>query len=382
MSFVLGMLSTIPAIILELMAHQFKTLTITGILIDTFFIALAEEFSKFLPLRYYSMYRKSFDEPLDGIVYSVMISMGFATVENLVYVFADEQGNGLHIALMRMMTSIPGHATFAVIMGYYIGKARFDYIHRKSLLFKALAGATLAHGIYDAFLLMDENTWIKQYIPESVTHLLFLAGAIISLFIAIGLSRKLIRMHGLTSQQLYMNTPVLTIRHASVDDIELIRILAQQIWPVTYASILSPQQIRYMMEHMYSETALQKQMEDKHQFIIVYNAGVPIGFASYNETASQVYKLQKIYIHPKQQGRGTGRFVIEQIVLDIVPKGAKSLQLNVNRYNPARSFYEKLGFKVIKEEDIDIGNGFFMNDYAMNLDLGEWKGFMGQGDRH
>ncbi|HEU4606680.1 MAG TPA: PrsW family glutamic-type intramembrane protease, partial [Chitinophagaceae bacterium] len=95
MSFVLGMLSTIPAIILELMANQFKTLTVTGILMNTFFIALAEEFSKFLPLRYYSMYRKSFDEPLDGIVYSVMISMGFATVENLVYVFADEQGNGL-----------------------------------------------------------------------------------------------------------------------------------------------------------------------------------------------------------------------------------------------------------------------------------------------
>ena len=180
-------------------------------------------------------------------------------------------------------------------------------------------------------------------------------------------------MHRATSAQLYFNNPVLTIRHATVSDVELIRTLALQIWPKTYEKILDQKQIRYMMELMYSEEALREQIEKGAQFIIVYNAGFPIGFASYSEIESSVYKLHKIYVLHKQQGRGCGRFVIGQVIADIEPKGASVLRLNVNRYNAAKGFYEKLGFEVVGSEDVDIGNGYFMNDFVMEkrLQVGE-----------
>jgi ribosomal protein S18 acetylase RimI-like enzyme len=72
---------------------------------------------------------------------------------------------------------------------------------------------------------------------------------------------------------------------------------------------------------------------------------------------------------PSQQGKGTGRFLLDYILKEIKQQGAVSLQLQVNRYNKAKDFYEKLGFTVIEEADFDIGNGFFMNDYVMEKKL-------------
>jgi ribosomal protein S18 acetylase RimI-like enzyme len=212
---------------------------------------------------------------------------------------------------------------------------------------------------------MTRNQWIHRYIPRATAELLFFTCAVITLVVSLTFSLRLVRLHRKTSNQLYRVQPVLTIRYASVQDIELIRTLSLQIWPLTYASILTPAQIRYMMKLMYSEEALRNQMAGGHQFIIVYNVGVPIGFASYSEVEPSVYKLHKIYLLHKQQGRGSGRFVLEQILRDIQPKGATALRLNVNRNNTARLFYEKLGFRILREEDIDIGGGFFMNDYIM-----------------
>ena len=81
------------------------------------------------------------------------------------------------------------------------------------------------------------------------------------------------------------------------------------------------------------------------------------------------WKLHKIYILATQQGKGTGKFVIDHIIKEIKLQGAIALQLQVNRNNKARSFYEKLGFVVIDEADFDIGNGYFMNDYVMEKKL-------------
>ena len=124
-----------------------------------------------------------------------------------------------------------------------------------------------------------------------------------------------------------------------------------------------------MLDLIYSEASLQKQMNDKHHFIIVHEGDPPVGFASYSETHPQIYKLHKIYVLPTQQGKGTGRFVIDQVVTTIKARGGKRLQLNVNRNNKAKDFYEKLGFAAIGEENIDIGNGYFMNDYVMEKKL-------------
>lgn len=162
---------------------------------------------------------------------------------------------------------------------------------------------------------------------------------------------------------------MLSIRLASVDDISLIRELTFQIWPQTYAAILSKEQIDYMLNMMYSESSLRNQMNEGSQFIFVYDNKIPVGFASFQEIQPTIYKLHKIYILSSQQGKGTGRFAIDYILNEIKQRGAKSLELQVNRNNKAKNFYEKLGFTTVKEIKLDIGNGYFMDDYIMEKKL-------------
>jgi len=169
----------------------------------------------------------------------------------------------------------------------------------------------------------------------------------------------------LLSQQTYDRTANMVIRKAYPSDIPLIREMAYKIWPITYGTVLPGKQIDYMLELIYSEKVLYEQMTTDIEFIIVYDGVHPVGFASYSLIEPQLYKLHKIYVLPSLQGRGTGRFAIEQLVKAMKSKGATALLLNVNRQNNAKEFYEKLGFAVIKEEDIDIGSGYFMNDYVM-----------------
>lgn len=158
----------------------------------------------------------------------------------------------------------------------------------------------------------------------------------------------------------------ITIRNATINDIELIRELTFKVWPQTYSSIISKEQIDYMLEMMYSNKSLALQMAEGSQFIIVQDTKKPVGFASYKPVAINIYKLDKIYILQTQQGKGIGKFVIDYILQQIKDRGAESLQLQVNRNNiNAKSFYEKIGFSIIQEADFEIGNGYFMNDFIM-----------------
>jgi diamine N-acetyltransferase len=163
----------------------------------------------------------------------------------------------------------------------------------------------------------------------------------------------------------------LSLRFADIHDINTIGFLAQQIWPSTYKSILSAEQIKYMMDLFYSPASLKKQIkDDKHTFLLIEDGEGTLGFASYSKiNAAGVYKLHKIYVLPTLQGKGIGKAMIDFIVKNIKPLAATALQLNVNRNNKARIFYERLGFTVIKEEDIDIGNNYFMNDYVMEMKI-------------
>ena len=162
---------------------------------------------------------------------------------------------------------------------------------------------------------------------------------------------------------------MLKIRKASITDIPLIRDLTFRIWPQTYTGLLTPEQIEYMLGMMYSESSLEKQMNSGSQFIFVYDDEEPVGFAAYFSKELSIYKLDKIYILPSQQGKGTGRFVIDYIVDELKKKEASALQLQLKRDNKARFFYEKLGFKILHEINVDIGNGYFMNDYLMEKKL-------------
>lgn len=160
------------------------------------------------------------------------------------------------------------------------------------------------------------------------------------------------------------------IKKATVQEIPLIRELTFRVWPQTYASILTQEQIDYMLDMMYSEASLQKQMTmEGSEFIIVYEDGNPVGFASYAEVEPKRWKLHKIYILQNQQGKGTGKFVIDHIIEEIAKKNASSLFLQVNQHNKAKGFYEKLGFAEVDFINLDIGNGFFMNDYIMEKKL-------------
>ena len=106
-------------------------------------------------------------------------------------------------------------------------------------------------------------------------------------------------------------------------------------------------------------------MNEGSQFIFVYDDDQPVGYAAYLHKKHDVYKLDKIYVLPSQQGKGTGRFVIDYIIEEIKREGASTLQLQVNRNNKAKSFYEKLGFVVIDYQEFDIGGGHVMDDYIM-----------------
>src|ERR1700744_1906403 len=163
---------------------------------------------------------------------------------------------------------------------------------------------------------------------------------------------------------------MISIQAANTLSIPVIKELAYIIWPPTYSPILSAAQVDYMLNLIYNETSLQKQMEQGHQFIIIYDDKDAGGFASYApKEDTSIYKLHKLYVHQNQQGKGIGKIAIDYICRDIKLKGATNLELNVNRHNKALYLYQKNGFVIIREEDIDIGNGYFMNDYVLSLPL-------------
>ncbi len=185
-SFGYGVLSTLVTFAISLPVGwfiEFRADDLVHQFYDAFFkVALIEEFSKFLFVRFILFPNRNFNEPFDGIVYAVMVSMGFATLENIVYVFEYGFGTGV----LRMFTAVPAHATFGVMMGYFLGKAKFS--HRRTLYYSvvALSTATLFHGAYDYFWFIADNTgvWAGIWIF-----------AVVSLLLGLVLSRNAIRLH-------------------------------------------------------------------------------------------------------------------------------------------------------------------------------------------
>ena len=166
---------------------------------------------------------------------------------------------------------------------------------------------------------------------------------------------------------------MLSIRPAAIADAGIIHSLANRTWREVYKEILTPVQMEYMLDLMYSHEALVKQIsKPRTTFLIVSDDEEAVGFAAYyprNNDSNEVYHLDKIYVLPNQHGKGTGKKILEHIIDTIQPLGCHLLDLNVNRYNKAISFYEKLGFIKVREVDVNIGGGYFMNDYIMEKRL-------------
>jgi ribosomal protein S18 acetylase RimI-like enzyme len=168
---------------------------------------------------------------------------------------------------------------------------------------------------------------------------------------------------------------IYTIRKATTADCELIHAMAGKVFPDTYREILSPEQLDYMMEWMYSLDNLHKQMEEEgHVYLIATTATseeIPCGYVSVQPEGKDLFHLQKIYVLPEYQGKHCGSFLFRQAIRYIkqIHPAPCTIELNVNRHNNALLFYERMGMKKVREGDFPIGNGYYMNDYIMGLEI-------------
>ncbi|MBK5722494.1 GNAT family N-acetyltransferase [Dysgonomonas sp. Marseille-P4677] len=159
---------------------------------------------------------------------------------------------------------------------------------------------------------------------------------------------------------------------ASIDEIFIIQSLSDRIWPPTFADILSEEQIGYMMDMMYSTTSLEQQIQELgHRYLLAKDGDEYLGYVSYelNYKESEITKIHKIYVLPSIQGKGIGRLFLDTVGDIAKANHNRKLSLNVNRFNKAVDFYKHIGFEIIGKEDIDIGNGFLMEDYILNKKL-------------
>ena len=153
------------------------------------------------------------------------------------------------------------------------------------------------------------------------------------------------------------------------EQLSIVRDLAYTIWPSSYGKILSEAQLDYMLDTFYAIANLEKQMVAGQVFELLLEDTKVIGFVAYefNCKETELLKLHKIYLLPETQGKGFGKFMIDEMVRIAKINKQKGIYLNVNKYNKAKFFYEKVGFTIVKEEVIDIGNGYVMDDYVMEL---------------
>lgn len=173
--FVFGFVSAIPVVIVEMvLAVFFPTENVTSFIllfINIFVgVALVEEGFKWIVTKKVGFDDKEFDEIYDIIVYSVFASLGFACIENILYVFQYGFGN----AIMRALTSIPGHTCFAVVMGYFFSKAKVASINNNESLFTknmilSILAPAFVHAMYDTLIFYSVNTF-----NETVSYLFYI----------------------------------------------------------------------------------------------------------------------------------------------------------------------------------------------------------------
>jgi len=190
--FLLGMCATIPPFLIQLAAGDVRDEPYRhSILSFAWFafviVALTEEGSKYLVVRWYAYPLDQFQEPFDGVIYAVMIGMGFATVENIEYVWKF----GLETGVARMFLSVPAHAAFAVLMGYNIGLAKFQPERKRWLMTKALLIVVLLHGSFDFFLFLKQSRTALTYVSDGMLSFC----AFTSFYIAVRQAWKAIRLH-------------------------------------------------------------------------------------------------------------------------------------------------------------------------------------------
>lgn len=155
------------------------------------------------------------------------------------------------------------------------------------------------------------------------------------------------------------------------NDLKIVQELAFQIWPTAYGEILKKEQIEYMINKMYSLTSLEQQVQKGAAFYLLWENNIPIGFFSIenNNPVEKTLRLHKLYLHPNKQGNGYGKLMLQSIEKIGKEVGMEKINLNVNRFNNAVYVYQKQGYTIVLEEDVEIGNGYLMEDYQMEKSI-------------
>ena len=164
---------------------------------------------------------------------------------------------------------------------------------------------------------------------------------------------------------------MIEINQLGTEDVFIVNHLAKEIWPHTFKDILTPEQITYMLDWMYNIQTLQEQVQTGHLYYLIKSEGRALGFMGLepNYPDAGFLRMHKIYVHPDAQGKGLGRAMVNYAIDLSFDLDLTSIHLNVNRFNKAVDFYKYIGFNVIGEEDIDIGKGYLMEDFIMELPL-------------
>lgn len=165
---------------------------------------------------------------------------------------------------------------------------------------------------------------------------------------------------------------MITITPATSNDFKTIQDIAYKTWPATYGTILSEEQLSYMLTNFYSEETLKDNLVNKgHHFILALEDDNCLGFASFehNYQNKNITHIHKIYILPETQGKGIGKKLLDAVEQSGIKETSQIISLNVNRYNTALGFYKKNGFEITQEVDIAFGEGYLMEDYIMEKKL-------------
>jgi len=165
------------------------------------------------------------------------------------------------------------------------------------------------------------------------------------------------------------------IRIATLDDIPAIQQIAYHTWPSTYGEIISEEQIKFMLDLMYSSESLEQQMIKGHQFFLFESDTLKtevnevLGFASVSNESNRIFKLNKLYIIPTAQKTGAGKALLSAVKDYAIQNGGQQLILQVNKQNPAIDFYKSQGLTILSENVFELEHGFVMDDYIMGIEL-------------
>jgi protease PrsW len=230
-TFFLGVLTVLPVMVIGLPIHwiveHIEIPVLASALEACFVAAVPEELFKLVVLVYFSMRRQAFDEPMDGVVYGVVASLGFATFENILYVM----DGGTTVAISRAFSAVPLHAFLGAIVGYYVGQAWKFPQRRRQLILRGYFTVVALHALYD-FPLMTINA-LDNKGPNMLLALATVAVLVVAWRWAMRLTR------GLRSDQLAqlgLSTTTPTAVHAPVRQTRFIPI-AQIVLGVIGASV-------------------------------------------------------------------------------------------------------------------------------------------------